>query len=338
MARQKTTLKDIKQKSTKPDIDIICTECGQEKNAKRDFYMSYNSKLSIAPFCKSCVIKNSLTDDGESIDIERFQNVLQRLDRPYLNQLYISSIKEGNGNPHTVIGFYMKNISTPQYRVLKFANSDFSHLENEIENKNTQVKKEAPKKASTKMDSKTRTELNEKWGEYTDGELLRFEKKYQQMSKSYQILTTLHDEGLIDFCRLQCLYEMAVERKDMQEAKIFKSLADDAKKAAKLNPLQLDKADLTAGGCNSFGEIARIVSKRDGVCRLPLKFLQQPNDRIDYAIYQFISYERALRGLPEPEYEEIYAWYINNIKRLDKKYKVEPKYVKMEELDNGISR
>ena len=36
MARAKTTLKDIKPKSTKPDIKIICTECGQEKNAKKN--------------------------------------------------------------------------------------------------------------------------------------------------------------------------------------------------------------------------------------------------------------------------------------------------------------
>lgn len=332
MARVKTNLKDIKPKTTKPDIDIICTECGQEKNAKKDFYISYNSKLSIAPFCKDCVIKNSLTEDGKSIDIDGFQNVLQRLDRPYLHQLYISSMKEGSEKPHAVIGYYMKNISTHQYRALKFAQSDFGHLENELENQQTkQTKKETPKKKANKMDSQTRNTLIEKWGEYADNELLRFEKKYQQMSKSYQILTTLHDEGLIDFCRLQCLYEMAVEAKNMQEAKVFKSLADDAKKAAKLNPLQLDKADLTAGGCNSFGEIARIVSKRDGVCRLPLKYLKQPNDKIDYAIYQFIAYERALRGLPEPEYEDIYAWYINNIKRLDEYYKEEPEFIKVGE-------
>lgn len=332
MARVKTNLKDIKPKTTKPDIDIICTECGQEKNAKKDFYISYNSKLSIAPFCKDCVIKNSLTEDGKSIDIDGFQNVLQRLDRPYLHQLYISSMKEGSEKPHAVIGYYMKNISTHQYRALKFAQSDFGHLENELENQQTkQTKKETPKKKANKMDSQTRNTLIEKWGEYADNELLRFEKKYQQMSKSYQILTTLHDEGLIDFCRLQCLYEMAVEAKNMQEAKVFKSLADDAKKAAKLNPLQLDKADLTAGGCNSFGEIARIVSKRDGVCRLPLKYLKQPNDKIDYAIYQFIAYERALRGLPEPEYEDIYAWYINNIKRLDEHYKEAPEFIKVGE-------
>lgn len=335
MAKAKT-LKDMKAKTTKPDINIICTECGQEKNAKSDFYISYNSKISVAPFCKECVIRNSLTEDGTSIDIDKFQNVLQRLDRPYLNQLYITSIKEGNGSPNAVVGYYMKNISTPQYRVLKFAHSDFGHLENEIENSKQKETKKTTKKVANKMKSEVRIELKDKWGEYEDNELLRFEKKYQQMSKSYQILTTLHDEGLIDFCRLQCLYEMAVERKDMQEAKIFKSLADDAKKNAKLNPLQLDKADLTAGGCNSFGEIARIVSKRDGVCRLPLKFLKQPNDRIDYAIYQFICYERALRGMPEPEYEEIYAWYINNIKRLDEKYKLNPEFIKVGEDNESL--
>ena len=206
-----------------------------------------------------------------AIDLDKFKNILQQLDRPYLHQLFLSSFKEGNANPSSVVGFYMKNISTQQYRALKFAHSDFGALDQEQEPE--QPKKETTtKRASTKIDAKTRNELKDKWGEYTDSELLRFEKKYQQMSKSYQILTTLHDEGLIDFCRLQCLYEMAVERKDMQEAKIFKSLADDAKKNAKLNPLQLDKSDLTAGGCNSFGEIARIVSKRDGVCKLPLKY------------------------------------------------------------------
>ncbi len=383
MARAKTTLKDLKPKPTKPDVNIICTKCGIEKKAKDDFYMSYNSRLSIAPFCKECVINESLTEDGSSIDIEKFQSVLQQLDRPYLNQIYIASIKEGEGNPRRVIGFYMKNVSTPQYRVLRFAHSDFGHLEKEAE---SQQKVEAPKKETTKkskekLSIKNRNDLKDKWGEYTDSELLRFEKKYQQMSKSYQILTTLHEEGLIDFCRLQCLYEMAVEKKDMQEAKIFKSLADDAKKNAKLNPLQLDKADLTAGGCNSFGEIARIVSdmqeakifksladdakknaklnplqldkadltaggcnsfgeiarivsKRDGVCKLPLKFLRQPNDYIDYAIYQFIAYERALRGLPEPEYEDIYRWYLDDIKKYEEKYGVEfneePKYIQDE--------
>lgn len=336
LARAKTTLKDLKPKPTKPDVNIICTKCGIEKKAKDDFYMSYNSRLSIAPFCKECVINESLTEDGSSIDIEKFQSVLQQLDRPYLNQIYIASIKEGEGNPRRVIGFYMKNVSTPQYRVLRFAHSDFGHLEKEAE---SQQKVEAPKKETTKkskekLSIKNRNDLKDKWGEYTDSELLRFEKKYQQMSKSYQILTTLHEEGLIDFCRLQCLYEMAVEKKDMQEAKIFKSLADDAKKNAKLNPLQLDKADLTAGGCNSFGEIARIVSKRDGVCKLPLKFLRQPNDYIDYAIYQFIAYERALRGLPEPEYEDIYRWYLDDIKKYEEKYGVEfneePKYIQDE--------
>ena len=73
MSSAKTTLKDIKPKSTKPDIKIICTECGQEKNAKKDFYISYNSKLSIAPFCKDCVIKNSLTEDESQLTLRNFK-------------------------------------------------------------------------------------------------------------------------------------------------------------------------------------------------------------------------------------------------------------------------
>ena len=40
LARAKTTLKDLKPKPTKPDVNIICTKCGIEKKAKDDFYMS----------------------------------------------------------------------------------------------------------------------------------------------------------------------------------------------------------------------------------------------------------------------------------------------------------
>lgn len=335
MARKPSTLKDISVKSNlteRPDVNIICTKCGKEKSAKTDFYISYDSKISTAPFCKECVIKNSLTEDGSSVDIDRFQNVLQQLGRPYLHQIYINNVKKNGTTPTRIVGDYMKDISMKQYRPLNWQHSDFGHIDEEKVN-NIEIESVKPKKQKKeqKISIKEREQLVDKWGEYTDKELVRFEKKYQQMSKSYQISTTLHEEGLIDYCRLQCLYEIAVEQKNVQEAKLFKSLADEAKKNAKLNPLQLSAKDMATGGASSFGEIARVVSKKNGVLALPLKYVKQPNDRIDYAIYQFVSYERALRGLSEPTYEDIYEWYIKDVNEYEKthgvKFDDEPRFI-----------
>lgn len=319
MAKAKT-LKDIKVKTTKPDIDIICTECGVEKNAQKDFYISYNSKISIAPFCKECVIKNSLTEDGGAIDLDRFQNVLQRLDRPFLNQIYITSIKEAKGNPSGAVGLYMKNISQHQYRALRFFNSDFGHLEQAKEQE--EKKKETPtiKKTTNELNEETREALLEKWGQYEDNELQRFEKKYQQMSKGYQILTTLHEEGLIDFCRLQCLYEMAVERKDMQEAKTFKALADDAKKNAKLNPLQLKKDDLQVGGVDSFAQMSDLIARRNGLINVPMEYLHKPQDILDYQLMENVNYIRSSFNMSELSYEEINSVYIDRIEKFNERY------------------
>ncbi len=316
MAKAKT-LKDIKIKTTKPEANIICTKCGQEKDAQKDFYISYNNKLSIAPFCKECVISNSLVEDRTSVDIEGFQNMLQQLDRPYLHQLFISNVKKYGENPMSVVGYYFKDISMPQYRLLKWSHSDFGHIE---EKKEKEKPKKTTKKDTITLDSETRNQLLDKWGQYEDSELQRFEKKYQQMSRGYQILTTLHEEGLIDFCRLQCFYEMAVESKNMQEAKVFKQLADDAKKNAKLNPLQLKKDDLQVGGVDSFAQMSDLIARRNGLINVPMHYLHKPQDVLDYQLMENINYIRASFNMSELTYEEVHSVYLDRIERFNERY------------------
>ena len=137
---------------------------------------------------------------------------------------------------------------------------------------------------------------------------------------------------MINVCRLEVFYATALKEKNASEIKLFGDLLSKAKQEAKLNPNQLSKNDLSSTGANSFGEIVRLVSKRDGICKLPLKYLHEPNDKIDYAIYQFIAYERALHGLPEIKYEDIYKWYIDDIKKYEErtgnKFYYDPKYIK----------
>lgn len=319
MARKPSTLKDVKVKKAKPDVNIICTSCGIEKKSS-DFYIAYNSKLSVAPFCKECVVTNSLTEDGVSVNMDGFHNMLQRLDRPFLNQLWISNVKKYGTDPRKLIGLYFKDISMQQYRALSWEHSDFGYVEEKVEPKVEEAPKKQTNKKQPKMTSATRNTLVDKWGDFSDDELTRFERKYQMMSKGYQILTVMHEEALCNYCKLQVMYEIAIEQKNTQEAKLYGDLAKQARADAKLNPNQLKKEDFTAGGANSFGEIARLVSKRDGVLKLPMEYIKQPNDRLDIMIWDLINYNRALKGMPECEYEEIYQFYIDRINRHNERY------------------
>ena len=70
----------------------ICSTCGDEKSM-REFYNSYNSlhKDNKSPICKTCM-KNACYDENGEFDIENFQSILRQLDRPFIQDLWDSSI------------------------------------------------------------------------------------------------------------------------------------------------------------------------------------------------------------------------------------------------------
>lgn len=315
MAKAKT-LKDIKIKTTKPEANIICTKCGQEKDAQKDFYVSYNNKLSIAPFCKECVISNSLVEDRTSVDIEGFQNMLQQLDRPYLHQLFISNVKKYGENPMSVVGYYFKDISMPQYRLLKWSHSDFGHIEEKKEKEKTTNN---TNRRTIHLSEDEREQLLDKWGDFEDRLLVRFEKKFQQLAQNYEIITSLHLEALTNYTKFSVLQDVAIENNNTQEAKMYGDLAKQARSDAKLNPSQLSKSDLNTG-VSSFSEISQLVAQRDGLIRLPMKYLKKPHDQLDVLMWENINFNRALFSMPEVKYEEVYEYYIKRLEAFNKKY------------------
>lgn len=90
-----------------------CASCGKTKKAM-DFYMSSNPRIHIdnrVPYCKECVKILSYNKDG-SIDIEKFKDVLMVLDKPFLQDLFNSSISECEKiGSKDYIGKYMKSVA-----------------------------------------------------------------------------------------------------------------------------------------------------------------------------------------------------------------------------------
>jgi len=117
----------------KPQVtELTCLSCGQTKKAT-DFYASssvFNAGTNRVQYCKECCINLSMDDKG-IINIEKFKNVLEKIDKPFLPDVlqsaYEESKKRSDGKEEdNAVALYFKNInSLKQYRNLTWKDSVF---------------------------------------------------------------------------------------------------------------------------------------------------------------------------------------------------------------------
>ncbi len=102
-----------------------CTCCGKDKKLS-DYYASSspfhrnNGRMHV---CKQCI-----WDSVEGIkkgDIDILKDTLRRIDKPFLYDLWLSSIEESERENKDLFGVYMKNLGMFQYRELTWAESSF---------------------------------------------------------------------------------------------------------------------------------------------------------------------------------------------------------------------
>lgn len=117
---------------------FTCPACGRLLK-RTDFYMTTDPvmKTGVSTICKQCAydIAHPTDSTGKATKPTRESiiDTLQRLDRPFIQTLFESSVKESQdmiANGNTMIidawGTYIKNISMPQYRLLRYKDSDFA--------------------------------------------------------------------------------------------------------------------------------------------------------------------------------------------------------------------
>ena len=142
MARAMGSAKKTKQTTSVPQ-KYLCPYCGELKS-KTDFYTSSDPmvKIGITSMCKECA-KNIARNYDESNDTygdctrASVQNALERLDKPFLEKVWESSMtelntKSGVGNCKDLWSIYMRNISGPQYKMLRWRDGDvFASFKND---------------------------------------------------------------------------------------------------------------------------------------------------------------------------------------------------------------
>jgi hypothetical protein len=100
---------------------IMCTCCGVKKSDS-EFYISkspFHKATGRLHVCKQCMFEHV-----DEKDINTIKNVLRMVDKPWLSELYKSSVEEAQKQGKSIFGMYMKNLGMHQHRDKTWAHSD----------------------------------------------------------------------------------------------------------------------------------------------------------------------------------------------------------------------
>ena len=319
MARK--SLADIQVINDRPKF-LICNKCGR-KIRTEDFYSHAKQPMGIIQVCKECIYKMVIDDNG--VNRQGMIELLTFIDMPFIQSEFEDCIKKHSHYPKRAVAMYLTNVlRSKEYAELYFNDSIFTNDKTYNDEDKTQEER-----------TQRFQELKNKWGNFDSIEYLeRCEKLYVEIVQGgYVILSAMHDLSIRNYCKLQVDWDIAQETRDYNAMNQLKQPLKDARTDAKLNPSQFKAGDFQNGGANSFGEIARMVGKRDGFIPLPMKYFKQPNDQLDWMMLELVNYDRSILGLPEVTYEELYKHYIERIEKFNREYNADIENGDLGDLD-----
>ncbi len=231
---------------------VYCSNCDKDKKPS-DFYKSYgNTASGLLCYCKDCVITMGLDALG-NIDIVKFKEMLMKVDRPYIHQLFASNVeKYGEKGSSTVIGFYFKDLGMMQNRLLRYRDSIF---EGDSKIDSTYV--------NVEEDNILPPEVIKRWGtNYTKEQIRKLENFSKDMQNSYDVKTASHKDYLHKICKVSLKMDEALDNDNIGEFQKLSQVYDTLMKSAKFTAVQRSAIDDMGG----FATLSEFIDKleRDG--------------------------------------------------------------------------
>jgi hypothetical protein len=297
--------------------------------------------MGILPICKTCMYDMVLDETG--VNRQGMIALMKYLDMPFIQKEYEECVNKNTNSPKRAVSVYMNlKMTKNEYVDLRFKDSMYDvivdlDLKEEtvisLDNDRVDLLEEEISPQQAKI--QRAKELKAKWGNFDSLDYLeRCERLYIEIVQGgYVIASSMHDLSVRNYCKLQVDWDIAQETKDYNAMRELKQPLKDARTDAKLNPSQFKAGDFQNGGANSFGEITRMVAKRDGFIPLPMKFFKQPNDQLDWMMLELVNYDRSVLGLPEVTYEELYKHYIERIEKFNREYNADIENGDLGDLD-----
>lgn len=283
----------------------VCQKCKVEKSLLK-FYIT-NSKMfpdGRVGICNDCV-----KDMIDVNDVETLKDVLRAVDKPFVRSLWDGCLKSTD----PAASYFRQISSLPQFSSLCW--NDSGAQGSKLKEKTPQVGRDfsggiLEDDSGENGEVEISKELYKKWGRgFKPIEILEFEDKYEILSNSYQVKTELHKEFLKKACIASVKMDKAIAKGDAKEAQQFSTIFKDMTSAGKLQPNQMSKADLSEGGLDTFGQLAREVEKTVDIIPILPQFKERPSDKADFTIWCYVNYIRNLQNLPTVEYRDVYNYY-----------------------------
>ena len=319
---------------------FICPKCGKKLDIS-NFYTHSRKPMGILPICKTCMYDMVLDETG--VNRQGMIALMKYLDMPFIQKEYEECVNKNTNSPKRAVSVYMNlKMTKNEYADLRFKDSMYDvivdlDLKEEtvisLDNDRVDLLEEEISPQQAKI--QRAKELKAKWGNFDSLDYLeRCERLYIEIVQGgYVIASSMHDLSVRNYCKLQVDWDIAQETKDYNAMRELKQPLKDARTDAKLNPSQFKAGDFQNGGANSFGEITRMVAKRDGFIPFPMRYFQQPTDQLDWMMLELVNYDRSVLGLPEVTYEELYKHYIERIEKFNREYNADIENGDLGDLD-----
>lgn len=255
-----------------------CLGCG-ERHGKRHFYMSTNPlhKNGVIPFCKTFIMEHCTYDDG-TISLERFQNILRQVDKPFLKAEWESALEEEGRN---AFGAYFSRINMAHNQQKTWEDSTLNLLKT---NKDDEKEDEGKKTYS------------KRWhGYYTKRDLDYLDNYLEQLMNDYDIDTVNRQDYAKKIAKTSLMVDKlyaevmkgntGVVRQLDNTQKIFDNLSKSAEFAQ-------SKAPKNDGGVQSLSELIAKVEAEE--YPYMLKPSEKDKDIYDKLLDQFSNINKSL--------------------------------------------
>lgn len=258
----------------------VCAACHESKVVD-DFYISHSELFSVTkrmPICKECLIERCIRKEDGSIDLVALDEVLQKVDRPFIQKALDGVIRECEGShiPHDeeynrkVLRRYWRSIqSLPQYTYLTYSDSDKS--KSQFSPSLSEKKSSIPSSSSTKSNNPTNNSIiySKEWkGHFFPEDIDTLNDYYDGLQRDYKIITENHRDYARKIAKASLMMDKAYEDvmagvpKAEEKYEKFKNIFDSLSRSAKFSE---DKRSINDVGLSSFSVIVSRVAEHNWI-------------------------------------------------------------------------
>lgn len=214
---------------------IVCPSCG-EPVSKNNFYADKRYSIGVFPQCKKCILaeveQRKSKNDKPNETKESVKKMLQKMDLPYIDSLYVSlckTVEEGVNEKNKTSAFiaYMPPIkSLPQYRDKTYADSEFGTEDDDSIDETF---------SSTKR--KPRREMKRLFGYgYSTDEYLFLQDQYDDWRERTQVDSKSQEVYIVRICSK--LLDISKAQKEGKDTSKLDDSLNKLMDAAQLQPKQ----------------------------------------------------------------------------------------------------